>query len=89
MRWLASRLTSSIDLIIYGEPITTAFVDSTVNEMVIKQQMQWSAQGAHDMIQMRTTVLNGELKEYMDRWYVPGQNESYDIPEEVDLPQAI
>ncbi len=36
----------------YGEPISSLFVESTINEviakrMVKKQQMQWSQQGAH------------------------------------------
>ena len=39
----------------YGESITTAFVESTVNEvvakrMVKKQQMQWSPTGAHYLL---------------------------------------
>ena len=60
----------------YGETITTAFVESTVNEviakkMVKKQQMQWTRQGAHYMIQTRTAVLNGELASYFEQWY-PG-----------------
>lgn len=60
----------------YGETITTAFVESTVNEviakrMVKKQQMQWTHEGAHYMIQTRTAVLNGELASYFEQWY-PG-----------------
>ena len=60
----------------HGESISTAFVESTINEvvakrMVKKQQMQWSHQGAHDLLQTRTAVLNGELQEHFRRWY-PG-----------------
>ena len=60
----------------YGETITTAFVESTVNEvvakrMVKKQQMQWTHQGAHYLLQTRTAVLNGELASHFQRWY-PG-----------------
>ncbi len=60
----------------YGETITTAFVESTINEvvakrMVKKQQMQWTHQGAHYLLQTRTAVLNGELKGHFERWY-PG-----------------
>ncbi len=60
----------------YGETITTAFVESTVNEvvskrMVKKQQMQWSHTGAHWLLQTRTAVLNGELREHFEQWY-PG-----------------
>ncbi len=58
----------------YGETITTAFVESTVNEvvakrMVKKQQMQWSQKGAHCLLQTRTAVLNGELRGQFERWY--------------------
>ena len=60
----------------YSETITTAFVESTVNEvvakrMVKKQQMQWSPEGAHNLLQTRTATLNGELSQYFERWY-PG-----------------
>ncbi len=60
----------------YGKTITTAFVESTINEvvakrMVKKQPMQWTHQGAHYLLQTRTAVLNGELKDHFERWY-PG-----------------
>lgn len=59
-----------------GETITTAFVESTINEVVAKrmakkQQMQWSHQGAHCLLQTRTAVLNGYLQTTFERWY-PG-----------------
>lgn len=73
----------------YGETITTAFVESTVNEVIAKrkvkkQQMQWTPQGAHYMIQTRTAVLNGELASYFEQWY-PGFkiDEEYQLPGEV------
>lgn len=58
----------------YNEPISTSFVESTVNEVVSKrmakkQQMQWSQQGAHYLLQTRTTVLNGELEAVFEGWY--------------------
>ena len=58
----------------YGETITTSFVESTVNEvvakrMVKKQQMQWSQLGAHSLLQTRTAVLNGELRDHFEDWY--------------------
>ena len=63
----------------FGETITTAFVESTVNEvvakrMVKKQQMQWSPQGAHYLLQARTAVLNDELRSQFEAWY-PGMKE--------------
>jgi len=58
----------------YSETITTAFVESAVNEvvakrMVKKQQMQWSPEGAHALLQTRTATLNGELGQCFQRWY--------------------
>jgi hypothetical protein len=58
----------------YGETISTAFVESTVNQviskrMVKKQQMRWSPKGAHLLLQIRTRVLNDELREVFRKWY--------------------
>ena len=58
----------------YGETITTAFVESTVNwviskRMVKKQQMRWTKRGAHLLLQARTQTLNGELRDTFCRWY--------------------
>jgi hypothetical protein len=55
------------------ETITRAFVESTVNQvaakrMVEKQQMRWSAEGVHNLIQTGTATLNGELSQYFERW---------------------
>jgi hypothetical protein len=43
----------------YGESVSTAFVESTINEVIArrmakKQQMQWSKKGAHYLLQTRT-----------------------------------
>ena len=51
-----------------GERISTAFVESTVNLVVSrrfakKQQMQWSKQGAHLLLQTRTRTLDGTLRD--------------------------
>lgn len=56
------------------EPISTAFVESTVNVVVDKrfakkQQMQWSKVGAHRMVQIRTWTLDGTLRETFGAWY--------------------
>jgi hypothetical protein len=58
----------------YGEVISTAFVESTVNQvvskrMVKKQQMRWSKQGAHLLLQIRSKVINQELQPAFHRWY--------------------
>src|SRR5262244_3580439 len=57
-----------------GEAIATGFVESTVNEVVSKrfckkQQMQWSKEGAHLLLQTRVRTLNGELSAIFKRWY--------------------
>ena len=57
-----------------GETISTAFVESTINQVVSrrfvkKQQMQWTLKGAHLLLQIRTKVLNDELEEAFRRWY--------------------
>jgi hypothetical protein len=58
----------------YGEPISTAFVESTVNVVVDKrfakkQQMQWSKLGAHRLVQIRTRTLDGTLRDAFTEWY--------------------
>jgi hypothetical protein len=57
-----------------GETISTAFVESTINQVVSrrfvkKQQMQWTLKGAHLLLQTRTKVLNNELEDIFRRWY--------------------
>src|SRR3546814_8880155 len=42
----------------YGEAVSTAFVESTVNQVVAKrfakkQQMQWTPRGVHLLVQLR------------------------------------
>ncbi len=59
-----------------GETISTAFVESTVNQviskrMVKRQQMRWTPRGAHLLLQVRTRILNDELADDFHRWY-PG-----------------
>src|SRR5882672_133434 len=58
----------------HGEPIATGFVESTVNEVVSKrfckkQQIQWSKEGAHLLLQTRVKTLNRELGSVFKRWY--------------------
>lgn len=58
------------------ETITTSFVESAVNQVVSKrfvkaQQMRWSQRGAHLLRQIRTQVLNKELRGRFQHWY-PG-----------------
>src|SRR3954466_15127560 len=60
----------------HGETISTAFVESAVNQVVSKrmvkrQQMRWTKRGAHLLLQIRTRVLNQDLRNTFGRWY-PG-----------------
>jgi hypothetical protein len=68
-----------------GEMIATGFVESTVNEVVSKrfckkQQMQWSKEGAHLLLQTRVRTLNGELGAIFKRWYPDMDLEAEEIP---------
>ncbi len=58
----------------HGERISTAFVESTVNQVVSKrmvkrQEMQWSQRGAHLLLQTRTRVLDDDLEDTFRGWY--------------------
>lgn len=57
-----------------GERISTAFTESTINcvvskRMVKKQQMQWTPEGAHLLLQVRTQVLNDGWEATFRTWY--------------------
>ena len=57
-----------------GETIGTAFVESTINQVVSRrfvkrQQMHWTLRGAHLLLQTRTKVLNDELEGVFRQWY--------------------
>ena len=63
----------------HGERIASSFAESAVNQvvskrMVKKQQMKWSERGAHLLLQVRTQVLNGVLRQWFARWY-PGMED--------------
>jgi hypothetical protein len=58
----------------HGETISTAFAESTVNQvvsrrMVKQQQMRWTQRGAHLLLQVRTQALNDDLRATFGRWY--------------------
>jgi len=60
----------------YGERVSTAFVEATVNVVVGKrftkrQQMRWSRRGAHRLLQTRTRTLDGSLRALFAGWH-PG-----------------
>ena len=63
------------------ETITTSFVESAANQVVSKrfvkaQQMRWSQRGAHLLLQIRTEVLNKELRVRFQHWYPDMADES-------------
>lgn len=63
----------------YDEPISTAFVKSAVSVVVDKrmskrQQMQWTKDGAYDVLVARADTLNGTLHDHLELLY-PGMAE--------------
>jgi hypothetical protein len=57
-----------------GEPISTAFIESAVNEIVAKrmnkkQQMRWNRTTVQPFLDMRTAVLNDTLEDAFRRRY--------------------
>ena len=71
-----------------GEPISTAFVESAVNEIVAKrmnkaQQMRWNRVTVQPFLDVRTAVLNGTLEDAFRQRY-PGfrpANDDQALPE--------
>lgn len=58
----------------HGEPITSSFVESAVNQVVSKrfvkrQQVAWRPAHAQGLLQVRTSVLNEQLRSCFERWY--------------------
>jgi hypothetical protein len=63
-----------------GERISTGFVESSVNQIISKrfvkrQQMRWTRQGTHLLLQVRVQVLNQQWQAVFERWY-PGLKQS-------------
>ncbi len=59
-----------------GQRISTAFMESAVNQLIDKrmsksQQMRWSPTGAHALLQVRAELVDGKLDQTFARWY-PG-----------------
>jgi hypothetical protein len=57
-----------------GQAISTAFVESLVNSLLAKrfskqQSMQWTPEGAHLLLQIRTRTLNRDLAATFRQWY--------------------
>ena len=57
-----------------GERISTGFAESTINQVVSKrmvkqQQMQWTPEGAHLLLQVRTQVINDDWEATFRSWY--------------------
>jgi hypothetical protein len=57
-----------------GQAMSTAFMESLVNSLLTKrfskkQSMQWTPEGAHLIVQIRTRALNGDLATTFRQWY--------------------
>jgi hypothetical protein len=70
-----------------GETISSAFVESVVNQVISKrmvkqQQMRWTPKGAHLLLQVRTRVLNQELADIFQRWYPAFVKPAESLPRE-------
>jgi hypothetical protein len=52
--------------------------------ILVYPQMQWSQVGAHNLLQARTAVLNGELRDHFEEWCpelrAEPQNVAYEEP---------
>jgi hypothetical protein len=80
---LLAYLANNIDsLPNYGKPyragqgISSVFVESAVNQLIDKrmsksQQMRWDPQCAHQLLQVRVRVVDGQLLDDFVRWH-PG-----------------
>ena len=58
-----------------GEPISTAFIESAVNEIVAKrmnkkQQMRWNRATVQPFLEVRTAVLNDTLEDAFRHCYL-------------------
>jgi len=61
-----------------GKPISTSFAESTVDQIISrrfvkKQQMRWTDQGCQNVLQIRTRVINDELRPAVQRWHPTAQ----------------
>jgi hypothetical protein len=61
-------------------PISTGFVESTINQLIAKrfvkkQQMRWTPRGAHLLLQVRVQTLNDDLHATFERWYPALRNQ--------------
>jgi hypothetical protein len=70
----------------HGEPVSSACAESTVNELVSKrmaksQQMRWTQKGAHQLLQVRSKTLNGDLIKSFKQWYprMEANNDSFQL----------
>jgi hypothetical protein len=71
-----------------GEIISSAFVESTVNEIISKrfakkQQMRWTKKGAQQLLQVRIQILNNTLREAFCRWYPSLAEAAFPLEEEI------
>jgi hypothetical protein len=68
----------------HGEPIASGFVESAVNRVVSKrlvkkQQMRWTLNGAHRLLQVSARVLNQQLRADFERWHPELRTSAYPV----------
>jgi hypothetical protein len=61
-----------------GKAISTSFAESAVDQIISrrfvkKQQMRWTDQGCQNVLQIRTRVINDELRSVAMRWHPTSQ----------------
>ena len=69
-----------------GQRISTAFMESAVNQLIDKrmlksQPMRWSPMGAHYLLQVCAELVDGRLGDTFTRWYpdFTAENQLYQI----------
>jgi hypothetical protein len=87
----ARRSRTTANAIGPARPSSGAFVKSAVKQvvskrMVKKQQLRWTPEGAHLLLQARTRTLNGELAATFGSWHPAFTLEDHAVAEE--LPAA-
>jgi len=55
-------------LIGYAQTISQPYIVALIR-FVNRQQMAWRPRHAHNLLQIRTAVLNDQLRSYVERWY--------------------
>ena len=77
------KSSKSLESIKFRGQIYALLNEVVAKRMVKKQQMQWTHEGAHYLLQTRTAVLNGDLQSTFERWYPNLKIEEASMEQEV------